>query len=190
MNTAAPPAPVANIPQAPVHPVQAPTHHEPQPASVPQGQPSRPRPANRPSTFRLSDPGVAASASAGHFEQRTSPFSHDDFMQAWGEFIARNPSLHILVNTMRGARPEKSGDNAYRIVVDHPAQLQAFELSMPKLLEFLRDFLKNDLLTLKVEVNTAPVDNKQLPPKEFLRQVVNDNPAFARFLTSLDAELM
>lgn len=169
---------------------QAPTHHEPQPASVPQGQPSRPRPANRPSTFRLSDPGVAASASAGHFEQRTSPFSHDDFMQAWGEFIARNPSLHILVNTMRGARPEKSGDNAYRIVVDHPAQLQAFELSMPKLLEFLRDFLKNDLLTLKVEVNTAPVDNKQLPPKEFLRQVVNDNPAFARFLTSLDAELM
>ena len=91
---------------------------------------------------------------------------------------------------MRGARPEKSGDNAYRIVVDHPAQLQAFELSMPKLLEFLRDFLKNDLLTLKVEVNTAPVDNKQLPPKEFLRQVVNDNPAFARFLTSLDAELM
>lgn len=190
VNTAAPPAPVANIPKAPVHTVQASAHHELQPVSVPQGQPSRPRPANRPSTFRLSDPGVAASASAGHFEQRTSSFSHDDFMQAWGEFIARNPSLHILVNTMRGARPEKSDDNAYRIVVDHPAQLQAFELSMPKLLEFLRDFLKNDLLTLKVEVNSAPVDNKQLPPKEFLRQVVNDNPAFARFLTSLDAELM
>lgn len=111
-------------------------------------------------------------------------------MTAWGEFIARNPSLHILVNTMRSAQPEPAGQNAYRIVVDHPAQLQAFEMSMPKLIEYLRDSLANDLLTLKVEVNTNPVENKQLPPKEFLRQVVADNPAMARFLTALNAELV
>ena len=86
-------------------------------------------------------------------------------MQAWEEFIARNPSLHILVNTMRSAHPEKEGEFAYRIIVDHPAQLQAFELSMPKLLEYLRDALQNDLLTIKVEVNSSPVENKQLPPR-------------------------
>lgn len=158
-----------------------------QPASAPSG---RPRPAGRPATFRLSDTAATVKSGPSGLEQRTSPFSYDDFIQAWGEFIARNPSLHILVNTMRSARPEQSADNAYRIVVDHPAQLQAFEMSMPKLIESLRDFLKNDLLTLKVEVNTAPVDNRQLPPKEFLRQVVAENPAFARFLSSLDAELV
>jgi len=151
---------------------------------------SRLRPVNRPSTFRLSDTGKASESNTRYTEQRSNPISQEKFMQAWGEFIARNPSLHILINTMRGAHPEKDGENAYKIVVDHPAQLQAFELSMPKLIEFLRDFLQNDLLTLKVTVNTNPVDNKQLPPKEFLRQVVTENPAFARFLSSLDAELI
>ena len=103
--------------------------------------------------------------------------------------MARNPQLHILVSAMRGAQPTPAGEYNYRIVVDHPAQLQAFELSMPKLLEYLRNTLENDLLSLKVEVNTAPVENKQLPPKEFLRQVVTENRALAEFLSALDAEM-
>lgn len=111
-------------------------------------------------------------------------------MEGWAQFIIKNPSLHILVNTMRSAKPEPCGENAYRIIVDHPAQLQAFELSMHKLLEFMRNFLANDMLTIKVEVNTNPVENKQLPPKEFLRQVVTENPAMAKFLQGLNAELI
>lgn len=111
-------------------------------------------------------------------------------MQAWGEFIARNPQLHILVSAMRASKPTAVGEHAYSIIVDHPAQLQAFELSMPKLIEYLRNFLENDLLTLKVEVNTNPVENKQLPPKEFLRQAVSENSALAGFLSALDAELV
>ena len=111
-------------------------------------------------------------------------------MNAWGEFIARNPSLHILVSAMRSSRPEHSGDNVYRIVVDHPAQQQAFELSMPKLIEYLRNRLSNDLLVLKVEINTNPVSAKQLPPKEFLRKVVEENPVIAGFLKKIEAEMV
>ncbi|MDE6534365.1 MAG: DNA polymerase III subunit gamma/tau [Muribaculaceae bacterium] len=184
-------------PQVASHP-----HPQAQPASHPQPMQGatlaksastpavKARQLSRPSTFRLSEPSHSVSANAGSLAQRSTPVTHERFMQGWGEFIARNPSLHILVNTMRGAHPEPNGENCYRIVVDHPAQLQAFELSMPKLLEFLRDFLSNDLLVLKVEVNTAPVGSKQLPPREFLRQVVSDNPAMARFLSDLNAELV
>ncbi len=111
-------------------------------------------------------------------------------MQVWGEFIARNPQLHILVSAMRSAKPAPAGDNSYSIIVDHPAQLQAFELQMPRLIEYLRNSLENDLLTLKVEVNSDPVANKQLPPKEFLRQAVSENPNLAGFLSALDAELV
>ncbi|MDE6400342.1 MAG: DNA polymerase III subunit gamma/tau, partial [Muribaculaceae bacterium] len=148
-------------PQVASHP-----HPQAQPASHPQPMQGatlaksastpavKARQLSRPSTFRLSEPSHSVSANAGSLAQRSTPVTHERFMQGWGEFIARNPSLHILVNTMRGAHPEPNGENCYRIVVDHPAQLQAFELSMPKLLEFLRDFLSNDLLVLKVEVNT------------------------------------
>ncbi len=179
------PAQPAHIPQSTQQPPRQPQPQQPQPA-----QPPRPRTTNRPSTFRLSDSAQNAAASARSLEHRTNPISHEQFMQAWEEFIARNPSLHILVNTMRSAHPEKEGEFAYRIIVDHPAQLQAFELSMPKLLEYLRDALQNDLLTIKVEVNSSPVENKQLPPKEFLRQIITDNPAMANFLKEIDGELV
>ena len=183
-NPAPAPAP-ASAPTPTPAPAPAPT---PNPAPAP--APARSQSARRPSTFRLSGGSDTAAATHTGLETRTTPITHEGFMTAWGEFIARNPSLHILVNTMRSAQPEPAGQNAYRIVVDHPAQLQAFEMSMPKLIEYLRDSLANDLLTLKVEVNTNPVENKQLPPKEFLRQVVADNPAMARFLTALNAELV
>ena len=144
----------------------------------------------RPSTISLSNATASVSPDAGVLRQRTTPIDHNRFMDAWGEFMARNPQLHILVSAMRASMPTPAGPYAYSIIVDHPAQLQAFELSMPKLLEYLRDFLANDLLTLKVEVNTAPVENKQLPPKEFLRQSVSENPALAEFLSALDAEMV
>lgn len=151
---------------------------------------ARPRArGQRPSSFRLSESATHVSASASSLEQRTEPFTPEDFMRGWGEFIARNPSLQILVNTMRSSHPAAGGPEEYRIIVDHPAQLQAFELSMPKLLEFLRGYLRNDRLTLHVEVNDTPVANKQLPPKEFLREVVTHNRAMADFLKELNAEL-
>ena len=161
----------------------------PQPAqrSAPQAAPQMPK--RRPSTIRLSEAASTVDPEAGVLRQRTTPIDYNRFMDAWGEFMARNPQLHILVSAMRGAQPTPAGEYNYRIVVDHPAQLQAFELSMPKLLEYLRNTLENDLLSLKVEVNTAPVENKQLPPKEFLRQVVTENRALAEFLSALDAEM-
>ena len=168
---------------------QAQALRTPQPAqrSAPQAAPQMPK--RRPSTIRLSEAASTVDPEAGVLRQRTTPIDYNRFMDAWGEFMARNPQLHILVSAMRGAQPTPAGEYNYRIVVDHPAQLQAFELSMPKLLEYLRNTLENDLLSLKVEVNTAPVENKQLPPKEFLRQVVTENRALAEFLSALDAEM-
>ena len=179
-------------PAQPAYPGQQAVPKAPPAAAAPKPAPTA-APAmqkRRPSTISLSNATASVSPDAGVLRQRTTPIDHNRFMDAWGEFMARNPQLHILVSAMRASMPTPAGPYAYSIIVDHPAQLQAFELSMPKLLEYLRDFLANDLLTLKVEVNTAPVENKQLPPKEFLRQSVSENPALAEFLSALDAEMV
>lgn len=110
-------------------------------------------------------------------------------MEAWGVFIARNPELHILVNTMRAATPEMGSEAEFRILVDHPAQLQAFEMSMTKLLEFLRDYLRNDNLTLRVEVKETPEEERMMHPKEFLSKIVTENRTIANFLTEINAEM-
>lgn len=187
------PAPSSAAPAPKPQAAPAPAVSKPQAAPAPKPQPTPSRPSStvrRPSTIRLSDAGATADPNAGRMTMRSTPVSQERFMQVWGEFIARNPQLHILVSAMRSAKPAPAGDNSYSIIVDHPAQLQAFELQMPRLIEYLRNSLENDLLTLKVEVNSDPVANKQLPPKEFLRQAVSENPNLAGFLSALDAELV
>ncbi|MDE6443121.1 MAG: DNA polymerase III subunit gamma/tau [Muribaculaceae bacterium] len=146
--------------------------------------------AGRPTAFRLNEQSSRPATTAGHTQQRTTPINPARFIAGWNEFISGNPSLHILVNAMRAAQPQPAGPNAYRIVVDHPAQLQAFELSMPRLIEYLRNYLSNDLLTLKVEVAEVPEGMKQLPAKEFLKEVVENNPVLARVLKAVNGELV
>lgn len=187
------PSPQAAAVAQPASPLRIPDVRQASPAVRQPSAPVKeaPRVLNRPTSFRLSEASSSAANKVdSSLEVRSVPFTHDKFMEGWGEFIARNPHLHILVNAMRASQPTPAGGNSYSIVVDHPAQQQAFELSMTKLIEFLRGYLSNDLLTLKVEISDAPTGAKQLPPKEFLKQVVASNPAMARFLNELNAELV
>ncbi|MDE6576711.1 MAG: DNA polymerase III subunit gamma/tau [Muribaculaceae bacterium] len=192
--------PIHSQTSQPLPPQSAPQNAEPAPAKTAspasvtpppaKTSPRQPRATGRPSSFRLKEASNTTVRAENTLQQRTTPIDHSRFMAAWNEFIVRNPSLHILVNTMRAAQPQQTAPNAYTIIVDHPAQLQAFELSMPRLIEYLRDYLANDLLTLKVEVTEAPVDARQLPPRDFLKQVVETNPAIAKVLQEINGELI
>ncbi len=152
--------------------------------------PSRPKVAKRPTPIRLNETfdsnGKSAPTTMG---RRNEPVSQEAFMDAWGGFIASNPSLHILVNAMRVAKLEPCGEQVYKIVVEHPAQLQAFELSMARLLDYLRTHLNNDYLTLQVVMSEKSEGLRHLPPREYLKQVLTENPVLAKFLNELDGEI-
>lgn len=110
-------------------------------------------------------------------------------MQAWHEYIRCNPHQQILTSAMTSATPRRRTDQEFSVLVDHPAQVQAFESAMPTLLKFLREHLRNDFLTLKAEINPDKKIAKFLPPQEFLRKVVTDNAALGEFLKQLDIEI-
>ena len=182
-----------------VQPVQAP---QPAPAAQPgqgvQTPPSAPiqqpapnisrpqsRPASKPRTFRLSE---ASHAETSSFERRNTPVTLDSFIQAWNLFIANNPDMHILTSAMRKSKITMGEANEFRILVEHPAQQQAFE-SSTKLVTFLRDTLKNDFIALKPELDTSLEVVKMLPPKDFIAQAVADKPELGEFLKKMDAEI-
>lgn len=174
--------PVSAKPAAPAPPR---SYSSPRTAAARDGAPYRPQ------TFRLSGHlAEEGSPKVSSLELRKNSYTDEQFMDAWGEFIARNPQLHILVNAMRAARPQRGSDNTFRIVVEHPAQRQAFESAMPKLLEFLRERLGNDLLALHVEVDESVQVARQLPPREFLKQIVEENPDMGEFLRELNCEIV
>lgn len=164
------------------------------PAPIPDKRPAAPAtgtkqtpPHKKPSTFRLSE--QADDSAPASLETRTNPFSPEAFHTAWQQFIIANPSLHILTNAMRTAIHEQSSPVSYRIIVSHPAQQQAFESAMNPLLSFLRNALSNDLLTISVEVSAAPESEKRLPPQEFLKKIITDNPTLGNFFKDIDGEI-
>ncbi len=180
-------------------PVQTQPAAQPQPVAQPRPA-TQPRPsvqpqapvqsaaisARRPRSFQL---GGASAQASSSLERLNESFSDEQFMQAWHEYIRCNPHQQILTSAMTSATPRRRTDQEFSVLVDHPAQVQAFESAMPTLLKFLREHLRNDFLTLKAEINPDKKIAKFLPPQEFLRKVVTDNAALGEFLKQLDIEI-
>lgn len=138
-------------------------------------------------TFSLSDEPVTVTS----HERQRQPFDDAAFLAAWRRFIDQNPDKQILVGAMRKASPVRTGEFEYSVMVQHPAQMQAFELSMAGLLEFLRKELHNDFLAVRAEVDRSQAPaHKHLPPQEFLKQIIADNPVMGKFLKEIEGEIV
>ena len=171
-------------------PAPAPTSvstHQPAPATVqrPVHAPEPARPSSKPRTFRISD---SIHSETSSLEPRNTPVTIESFMQAWNKFIQDNPDQYILTSAMRKSKISMNAENEFKILVEHPAQQQAFE-SSPKLVTFLRDSLKNDFIALKAELDTSIEVVKILPPKEFIAKAITQNPALGEFLKNIEAEI-
>lgn len=143
------------------------------------------------SGFRLRDSDTESTV-AQYAEQRKDhreAVTIEAFLEAWTAFRNANPQQHILSSAMRNSDPRQTAPEEFLAMVGHPAEIQAFELAMPKLLEFLRKELRNDHLTLKVDIDTSRQVSKQIPPQEFLKECVEKNPLLGELLVKLDAEL-
>ncbi|MDE7413159.1 MAG: DNA polymerase III subunit gamma/tau [Muribaculaceae bacterium] len=154
--------------------------------SSPAPRPDMPhRPMAAPQTFSIS-------GSSGHttssLERRKTPVNIDRFINAWNIFIQNNPDERILTSAMRKAKVEVAGENEFLILVEHPAQKQAFE-SSTKLVTFLRDSLQNDFISIRAELDPTVEIVKALPPAEFVAKAIAANPGLGEFLKNIDAEI-
>ncbi|MDE6836262.1 MAG: hypothetical protein K2J03_04815, partial [Muribaculaceae bacterium] len=121
-------------------------------------------------------------------ERRNNPVTLEALQEAWNNFIIANPDQRILTSAMRSASLSMPRENEIHLLLDHPAQKQAFE-SSPKLISFLRDSLRNDFLAITSELDTSKEVAKILPPKEFLIKAIAKNNGLGEFLKSIQAEL-
>ena len=143
--------------------------------------------SRRPKAFRLSDKFEEAPVNT--LQERNEPFTDQDFNRVWEEFMAAHSDMHILLSAMRVAKKERKAENTYNLIVEHPAQMQAFESAMPQIAMFMRDRLRNDHITLETSISEDVTYVKPLPPHEFLKKVIEENAPLGQFLKEIDAEL-
>lgn len=159
---------------------------------APAGSPNvavRPR-----TTIRINQKSDAANASerpasSEHGAARDAAYTDDDVAEAWQKFINSHSDRHILVNSMRTARPERQSDGTFVVKVENPAQQQQFEANMAEIVGFLRGELSNDMFRLRAAIADASEVPHAMPPKEFLKKIVSDNPVIGSLLNDIDAEL-
>lgn len=116
----------------------------------------------------------------------------EGFMNAWHKYIVEHPDQFMLCEAMRSAKPvpDQNESLLYRVLVQHPAQLQAFEAGMGRLTDFLRQELHNDFLAIHAEIDKSNSGPEYLRPTEFLKKVMEENPAMQGFIKDLDGELV
>ena len=181
-------APQATVPQQPTAQAQAPRQVAPQP--VP--QPAAPsvdarRPPVLASTRILinktqpssdSTPSTAAAARS----VRNEAFTPEQLSVAWNNYISQNPSEIILLSAMRNSMPKKVNDTTYQIEVENNAQVEAISSNMTKLMQYLRNEVKNDMLALDIKLAGKDVSVMAKTDREIVDDMRKRNPQFEQLI--------
>ncbi len=183
----APQAPVQAAPQAPQQ--VAPQQVAPQqPAPQPVAQPVAPRRSSAPVTPRIlinkSQPSgdSAAGATAVARSVRNEAFTPEQLSVAWNNYISQNPGEIILLSAMRNSLPQKVNDTTYQIEVENNAQVEAISSNMTKLMQYLRDEVKNDMLAIDIKLAEKDVSVMAKTDREIVDDMRKRNPQFEQLI--------
>ena len=194
-NNPSPSRPVASSPQSP--------QSAPQPAAAPKPAPQASRPAPpmaMPSLGNLGTLGVkkentAAAAPTATAEAapaaptRNNPFTADQLFDAWAGLVLHFPGEERLIAMLNTLVPELVTPELCRITVANPWQKQEFAKFGKRVMDLVRDALKNDLLKLQVEVGEYKKTTRAYTAAEKYKVLVDMNPHLAELRTRMNLQL-
>ena len=187
--------PVASSPQSPQSP-QSPSRPV---ASLPQSPKPAP-PMAMPSLGNLGTLGVkkentAAAAPTATAEAapaaptRNNPFTADQLFDAWAGLVQHFPGEERLIAMLNTLVPELVTPELCRITVANPWQKQEFAKFGKRVMDLVRDALKNDLLKLQVEVGEYKKTTRAYTAAEKYKVLVDMNPHLAELRTRMNLQL-
>ncbi len=174
----------------------------PQPAAAPKPAPQASRPAPpmaMPSLGNLGTLGVkkentaaaptATAEAAPAAPTRNNPFTADQLFDAWAGLVQHFPGEERLIAMLNTLVPELVTPELCRITVANPWQKQEFAKFGKRVMDLVRDALKNDLLKLQVEVGEYKKTTRAYTAAEKYKVLVDMNPHLAELRTRMNLQL-
>lgn len=122
-------------------------------------------------------------------ELRNTPFTADQLLDAWVGLSDYFPGEERLKAMLSTAIPEIIADNLCRIYLANPWQKEEFARFGKKVMDIVRDRLKNDHLKLQVEVSDYTKQRRAYTASEKYKVLVEMNPHVAELRTRMNLQL-
>ena len=174
------------------------------PTPAPQAPAPAPRPVAQPATTRrsasltatISIRGKAAtdnpdtpSATTTRVELRNTTYSDNALDMTWETYIQSHPTSHILINTMRMARPQRIGEHLYLVKVENPGQQALMEQALPDIMDHIHRSLGNDYIKINIAINEGDAAPHTWNEREVLNHIIETTPYFKTFCDDLGLKL-
>ena len=158
------------------------------PASLPISMPSIPSISIKQSSSPSAQPVVNETTPQAK-EQRNTPFTVDQLIDAWAGLSNYFPGEERLNAMLTTLVPELVSPEMCRITVANPWQKQEFGKFGKRVMDIVRDRLKNDNLRLQVEVGDYTKTTRAYTSSEKYKVLVEMNPHVAELKSRLNLQL-
>ena len=140
--------------------------------------------------FTKKDEASKSKDDAEALKDRNEAVSESQFKESWDLMIKnyQEKGKINLYSTLTKYEPNFNEALEIEITYDNKAQLQFIESERSSMLEFLRDALKNDKLSLKVKISDAK-HQRAYTPAEKLEKLIEKNPNIGKLKDQLDLDL-
>ena len=134
-------------------------------------------------------PTTTAAPTESTKETRNTPFTEDQLSDAWVGLAEHFPGEERLKAMLSSVIPELINPELCRIVVANPWQKEEFAKFGKKVMDIVRNKLKNDLLKLQVEVDTSQHSRRAYTSAEKYRVLEQMNPHIAELRSVMKLQL-
>lgn len=140
-------------------------------------------------TTSTAKPTTTAAPAESTKEIRNTPFTEDQLSDAWVGLAEHFPGEERLKAMLSSVIPELINPELCRIVVANPWQKEEFAKFGKKVMDIVRNKLKNDLLKLQVEVDTSQHSRRAYTSAEKYRVLEQMNPHIAELRSVMKLQL-
>lgn len=113
---------------------------------------------------------------------RSEPYTDEQIARAWDDYMTAHPKEHVLVNTMRAARPVRTGTDLFTVTVENPGQTELMSQWLPDILVALRDAAQNDAITVNVTINEGAAPAYTWNERDVYAHMVANIPGLKSFI--------